>query len=219
MRTAHDPKLSMPSFSEDPMEMTWDSIPRASGKQSAVLVPLFLKDEDMKILVVERSDTLRRHPGQIAFPGGAREPGDSGPVQTALREFEEETGVSSGRVEILSLLKEEHAYESDFVLYPVVGFINGDLSVADLVPDPVEVRRLIEVPLMDLCVPPMMEDFVRKGEKFQYPVFLINNGVRIWGATAWVILSLVILKIPVFGPVIGDISSISGLFGSPLSAE
>ncbi len=191
MRTVHDPKLALSALSKDGTGITWGSIPGPSTMQSAVLVPFFAREGELLILVVERSAELRRHPGQIAFPGGARETIDRGPVQTALREFEEETGVSSGRVDILALLPEEHAYSSDFILYPVVGFINGGLSVRDLAPDPVEVKRLIEIPFRDLCGPPLMEDIVRNGEKFQYPVFLIDGGIRIWGATAWVIWRLV----------------------------
>lgn len=190
MRTVHDPKLALSGLSSDGTGITWDSIPGPSVKQSAVLVPFFARGDELLILVTERSVKLRRHPGQIAFPGGAREPIDRGPVQTALREFEEETGVSSGRVDILALLPAEHAYSSDFILHPVVGFVNGGLSVMDLVPDPVEVKRLIEIPFLDLCGPPLMEDFVRNGEKFQYPVFLVDGGIRIWGATAWVIWRL-----------------------------
>ncbi|GAB6281139.1 MAG: CoA pyrophosphatase [Thermovirga sp.] len=183
----YDPQLLLSVFTDGDPKIAWDSIPGSSTRQSAVLVPFFAREDGLHILVVERSDTLRRHPGQIAFPGGAREPGDLGPVQTALREFEEETGISSQRVDILALLREEHAYSSDFTLFPVVGFVNGDISIMDLSPDPVEVRRLIEIPFGDLCGPPLMEGFVSKGEEFQYPVFLIDGGVRIWGATAWVI--------------------------------
>ena len=135
-------------------------------------------------------------PGQIAFPGGAREPGDIGPVQTALREFEEETGLPSVMVDILALLPKEHAYTSDFILYPVLGLINGDISIADLCPDPVEVRRLIEIPLREFRNPPLMEDFEIKGDKLQYPVFRTGDGVRIWGATAWVIWRLIRIIVP-----------------------
>lgn len=189
----YDPEFVLSAFNdgEKKTATTWSGIPGTVERQSAVLVPFFARSRELFLLMVERSDMLRRHPGQIAFPGGAREPGDIGPVQTALREFEEETGVPSGRVDILALLPEEHAYSSDFTLYPVVGFINGDLSVADLRPDPVEVRRLIEIPLREFSGSPLMEDFDIKGKKFHYPVFWAGDGVRIWGATAWVILRLI----------------------------
>lgn len=165
----------------------WDEVSGPGEKQSAVLVPFFFAGGEISILVVERSVCLRRHPGQIAFPGGVREPADMGPVHTALREFEEETGISSGTVDIISLLPKEHAFSSDFTLYPVAGFVKGRLDLKELSPDPVEVRRLIEIPLKELMLPPLMEDFFRNGERFQYPVYIIGGDVRIWGATAWII--------------------------------
>lgn len=191
MRTLYDPDLVLSAFDRGDTAIAWESLPGNSARQSAVLVPLFAGKDELMVLVAERSGTLRRHPGEIAFPGGARDPDDRGPVQTALREFEEETGVSSGRVDILALLQKEHAYTSDFTLYPVAGFIRGEVSVAELFPDPVEVRRLIEIPFSEFLDPPLMEDFVRNGEKFQYPVFTAGAGVRIWGATAWILWRLI----------------------------
>jgi len=170
---------------------TWRDVPGPSERQSAVLVPFFTRRDDLFLLFVERSFSLRRHPGQIAFPGGVREEGDLGPEETALREFEEETGISSDSVEILGALQEERAYSSDFLLYPVAGFIDREISISDLVPDPVEVKRLIEVPFREIAVNPRMENFVRGGDSFQYPVFLVDGDVRIWGATAWILWRLI----------------------------
>lgn len=170
---------------------TWAEVPGPPERQSAVLVPFYARGDDLFLLVVERSVSLRRHPGQIAFPGGAREEGDRGPAETALREFEEETGISSGSVEIIGVLQEEHAYSSDFLLYPVAGFIDREISISELAPDPVEVKRLIEIPFGELSAPPRMEDFVWGGESFRYPVFLFDGAVRIWGATAWILWRLI----------------------------
>lgn len=170
---------------------SWSDVPGPAERQSAVLVPFFTRRDDLFLLFVERSFSLRRHPGQIAFPGGIREEGDLGPEETALREFEEETGISSESVDILGALPEERAYSSDFLLYPVAGFIDREISISELLPDPVEVKRLIEVPLRELAVPPRMEVFTRGGDSLQYPVFLIDGDVRIWGATAWILWRLI----------------------------
>lgn len=185
-KTVFDPGMIMASLHCKDPRMEWDDISPTPEKQSAVLVPFFSKKGVAHILVVERSFSLRRHPGQIAFPGGAREGSDRGPAETALREFEEETGISSDRIDLIGILPEERAYTSDFVLFPVVGFIRSEFSLAGLTPDPVEVKRLIEIPLHALAKDPVMEEFSRGGEPLSYPVFVIGD-IRIWGATAWII--------------------------------
>jgi 8-oxo-dGTP pyrophosphatase MutT (NUDIX family) len=173
------------------LKKRWKDIPGSPEKQSAVLVPVFAQGDAFSLMLVERSKSLRRHPGQIAFPGGAREEKDQGPVDTALREFEEETGLSGSKVVVIGNLPEEHAYSSDFVLFPVVGFLGRGISLKDLRPDPVEVERVFTVPLSSLYGVPEMEKFYRKGMVFGYPVYNCD-GLRIWGATAWIIRRLVL---------------------------
>jgi len=156
-----------------------------------VLVPVFPRDGELFLLLLERSVSLRRHPGQIAFPGGAMEKRDRGPVDTALREFTEETGIPGERVEIVGTLPEVRAYSSDFSLFPVVGLIPSGIGPGDLSPDSHEVKSVLEVPLKALERAPVMENFTREGKVLSYPVFRIGDGVNIWGATAWIILNLI----------------------------
>ncbi|HRV70662.1 MAG TPA: CoA pyrophosphatase [Thermovirgaceae bacterium] len=170
---------------------SWKEIPGNPEKQSAVLVPVLAEGECFSLMLVERSKLLRRHPGQISFPGGARDEDDHGPVDTALREFEEETGISGSKVEVIGNLTEEYAYSSDFILYPVVGFLGRSFSAEDIRPDPVEVERIFTVPLAFFFGVPKMEEFFRNGMTFGYPVYTFK-GLRIWGATAWIIRRLVI---------------------------
>ena len=143
------------------------------------------------ILFTERPTHLRRHPGQIGFPGGAREDADGTPAETALRESREETGLASDSVELLGLLSPEVAYTSDFLVYPVVGWINSPQTVAELDPDPQEVKRLIRAPLLSFQPQPPLE-WKREGAlRYVYPVFPLENGDRIWGVTARILLQLV----------------------------
>lgn len=169
----------------------WANLSDRKGKPSAVLVPFFPRENELHLLLMERSSALRRHPGQIAFPGGARDKSDMGPVDTALREMAEETGISRDEVEILGVLPEVHAFSSDYVLYPVVGFIPYDVFPAGITPDPEEVNRILDVPFRSLDNPPGWETFEREGRTFRYPVFLLDDGTVIWGATAWILWNLI----------------------------
>ena len=179
------------SFTSAGLARRWKDIPGSPEKHSAVLVPVLAESDVFSLMLVERSKSLRRHPGQIAFPGGAREEKDPGPVDTALREFEEETGIPGSKVEVIGNLPEERAYSSDFILYPIVGFLGNCLSPEDLKPDPVEIERIFTVPLSFFSGVPEMEEFQRKDRIFAYPVYTFNS-LRIWGATAWIIRRLVL---------------------------
>ncbi len=157
---------------------------------SAVLVPLFPRGEGLFLLLVERSDSLKRHPGQVAFPGGAREKRDRGPVETALREFTEETGIPAERVEVVGALPEVWVYSSDFTIFPVVGYLPSGVAPGDLSPDGNEVKRVLEVPLKQLERPPRMENPAGEGQNFPFPVYRLDDGVILWGASARIILDL-----------------------------
>ena len=109
-------------------------------------MPLFPRGEGLFLLLVERSDSLKRHPGQVAFPGGAREKRDRGPVETALREFTEETGIPAEKVEVVGALPEVRVYSSDFTIFPVVGYLPSGVAPGDLSPDGNEVKRVLEIP-------------------------------------------------------------------------
>ncbi len=188
------PGLARRVFSRIPPigeRIDWERFSDRKGKPSAVLVPFFPKGDELHLLLLERSAALRRHPGQIAFPGGAREESDRGPVDTALRETTEETGISGDAVEVLGILPEVHAFSSDFVLFPVVGFIPYDVFSEGITPDPAEVQRVLDVPFRSLGNSPKWETFNRKGKVLKYPVFPLDDDVIIWGATAWILWNLI----------------------------
>lgn len=169
----------------------WEGLDPGRFRSSAVLVPLYLDKGKLMVLFTERPVHLRRHPGQIGFPGGAREEWDRTPGETALRESREEIGLAGDNVRLLGLLSPEVAYTSDFLVYPVVGWIDSLQTVRELAPNPQEVKRLLPAPLGSFQTEPPLE---WKGEgslKFVYPVFPLQSGDRIWGVTARILLQLV----------------------------
>lgn len=110
---------------------------------AAVLVPLVERDDGVHVVLTRRTENLRDHPGQISFPGGRIEPGDNGPLGAALRETEEEIGVSPPLVEVLGPLP-RYRTGTGFLVHPLVGFIDPR---AGFRPEPGEVAEIFEVPL------------------------------------------------------------------------
>lgn len=154
--------------------------------QAAVLVPVVDRREPSVILTL-RPETMRRHPGQISFPGGRLDPGDSGPVEAALREAEEEIGLSPARVDIIGL-GDRYRTVTGFEVTPVVGILPADIRLS---PHPGEVADLFEVPLHYLLDPAhqKVRSAVWRGQERRF--FEIEyEGRRIWGATAAMIVNL-----------------------------
>lgn len=115
-------------------------------RESAVLAPLFLRDGRPYALLTRRPMSLKRHPGQIAFPGGGREAEDKTPLHTALRELEEEVGIPGANVEVLGMLGGMPT-PTGYFIRPFVGAIPSDFTVK---PDPREIELIIEAPLEEL---------------------------------------------------------------------
>ena len=152
---------------------------------AAVLVAITERPDPGLILTV-RHDDLRTHAGQVAFPGGRIDPGET-PVQAALRETHEELGLDPGQVTILG---EADLYRTvtGYQVSPVVGLVPADLSLA---PNPAEVAGWFEAPL-DFVLDPanqrrMSAEF--RGRTRHY--YQIDwQGLRIWGATAAMLVNL-----------------------------
>ena len=139
------------------------------------------------VLLTLRPETMRKHPGQISFPGGRIDPGDDGPVAAALREAEEEIGLPPSQVEVIGLA---HVYRTitGFEVTPVVGIVPPDLPLS---PHPGEVAALFEAPLHYLLDPAhhVRRSAIFAGRERHY--FEIDyEGRRIWGATAAMIVNL-----------------------------
>jgi 8-oxo-dGTP pyrophosphatase MutT (NUDIX family) len=149
-------------------------------RQAAVLVLFGDGPDGPDVLLLQRSDELRNHAGQPAFPGGGVDPGDDYPVGTALREAQEEAGVDPAGVRVLATLPELFLGPSDNLVVPVVAWWDdpGEVSVGD----PREVARVARVPLTELADP---ANRFRVGHPsgFVGPAFGVADMV-VWGFTA-----------------------------------
>ena len=125
--------------------------PGAGARAAAVLVLIGAGDQGPEILFVERSATLRTHAGQIAFPGGASDPGDADLIATAIREAHEETGVDVGGIEPIGALPAAHVAVSGFDVTTVIGWWRRRSPVGAA--DPREVASVIIVPVATLTDP------------------------------------------------------------------
>lgn len=148
---------------------------------ASVLVGLVERPQGLSVLLTKRSETLRRHTGQIAFPGGRRDPGET-PWQTALREAEEEVGLTPGFV---SLVGQSTPYRTgtNYLITPVVGFVRPGFTLR---PNPAEVAEIFETPFGFLMDPANHEQHERAlpgGETRRFYAMTHENRF-IWGATA-----------------------------------
>ena len=125
--------------------------PPDGGRPSAVLVLFGDGPDGPDLLLVQRGPGLRRHSGQPAFPGGAVDPGDGGPVPAALREAAEEAGVDPAGVEVLAVLPDLFIARSGFSVTPVLAWWRRPVPVAPA--DPPEVTAVARVPLSELADP------------------------------------------------------------------
>jgi 8-oxo-dGTP pyrophosphatase MutT (NUDIX family) len=156
---------------------------RGRETAAAVLIPIVGGD----VVLVRRSDELSRHAGQYAFPGGAVEPGDSGPVAAALRESWEEVGLEPGRVEVLGLM-DDFRTPTGFVITPVVGAVGPG---PELHPASGEVAEVVPIPLLHLLRADAFTRVTRQARGLLvHGDALLWEGRVVWGATARMLLAL-----------------------------
>jgi 8-oxo-dGTP pyrophosphatase MutT (NUDIX family) len=125
--------------------------PASGGRPAAVLILFGTGPRGPDVLLIERAAELRKHAGQPAFPGGAIDEADGGPVQAALREAAEETGVDPAGVLVVGVLPELYIPRSDFRVTPVLGWWHTPSEVAP--GDPGEIAAVLRVPVADLANP------------------------------------------------------------------
>ncbi|TDK90534.1 MULTISPECIES: NUDIX hydrolase [Mycobacteriaceae] len=144
---------------------------------------------DADLLVTVRASTLRHHAGQAAFPGGASDPGDDGPIGTALREANEETGIDPSRLHILATLDRMFIPPSGFHVVPVLAYSPDPGHV--LAVDPAETAIVARVPVRAFVNPENRLMVYRKENTRQFagPAFLLNQ-MLVWGFTAQVISAM-----------------------------
>lgn len=154
---------------------------------AAVLVPILRRPEGETVLFTVRHRGLKRHPGQISFPGGRVDPGDVDAVATALRETEEEVGIPPQAVRVLGQL-DCYVTRTGYCVTPVVGVVD---SPPPLTPADAEVEEIFEAPLAFVLDPRNQLRESREAEGQRRHFYAIRFGERfIWGATAGMLVCL-----------------------------
>jgi 8-oxo-dGTP pyrophosphatase MutT (NUDIX family) len=154
--------------------------PASGGRPSAVLVLFAQGTDGPDLLLIQRSEGLRLHAGQPAFPGGAIDAADSGPVAAALREAAEEVGLDPAGVEVVGTLPELFIERTGFRVVPVLAWWRRPCAVAPV--DPREVAAVERVAVTELA-DPAARLMVRVPSGRISPAFRVR-GMLIWGFTA-----------------------------------
>ena len=154
---------------------------------AAVLVPVVVRGSLPTVLLTRRTDHLHHHPGQISFPGGRVEAADTSPIDTALRETQEEIGLDRRHIELIGTLP-DYLTGTGFRVTPLVGLVTPPF---ELTLDAFEVAEAFEVPLSHFLDPANHEQhsIVHEGRVRQFHA-MPYQGYFIWGATAGIIMSL-----------------------------
>ena len=147
---------------------------------AAVLVPLYLSGGELHAVFTRRREDLRRHPGEISFPGGRQDDDETDLRLTALREAEEEIGLPPRAVELVGALQPTPTIATNYAVYPFVGLIEPG---REWEPSATEVAEVLEVPLRALREGYERRRLLRRGVPFRTDVYVIGEDV-IWGATA-----------------------------------
>jgi 8-oxo-dGTP pyrophosphatase MutT (NUDIX family) len=191
---ARDPASAVPAVPAVPANSDFD-LGKAYGSNevdgpltpAAVLIGLVERAAGLSVILTRRADTLRRHTGQIALPGGRRDPGET-PWQTALREAHEEIGLEPAYVDVVGL-STPYRTGTGYLITPVVGFVRPGFT---LVANPDEVADIFETPFGFLMDPANLEEHERElpsGEKRRFYAYTHEDRF-IWGATAGMLRAL-----------------------------
>ncbi|WP_298625543.1 CoA pyrophosphatase [uncultured Zoogloea sp.] len=164
-----------------------EGIPSGPLRPAAVLVPIVLRESEPTLLLTRRTDHLHHHPGQVSFPGGRVEAQDTSPIETALRETEEEISLARRHVELLGCLP-QYRTGTGFDVTPVVGLVTPPFELS---PDAFEVAEVFEVPLSFLLdeANHQLHRVEVRGKLREYYAMPYGD-YFIWGATAGMIVSL-----------------------------
>jgi 8-oxo-dGTP pyrophosphatase MutT (NUDIX family) len=156
-------------------------------KQAGVLVPLYLDAAGaVHAVFTRRHGDLRRHAGEVSFPGGRRDEADADLCATALREAHEEIGLPPDGVEIAGALQPTPTFVTDYAIYPFVGLIEPGIAWALA---HAEVERVLELPLEAVRAGYARRRLVRRGLPIRTDTFVVGDDL-IWGATARIVADL-----------------------------
>jgi 8-oxo-dGTP pyrophosphatase MutT (NUDIX family) len=152
---------------------------------AAVLVPLYLDGAALHAVFTRRRDDLRRHGGEISFPGGRQDEGEDLRL-TALREAEEEIGLEAADVELIGALQPTPTIATNYAVYPFVGLIEPGRRWR---PSAAEVAEVLELPLHRVRAGYARRRLLRRGVPFRTDVYCVDEHL-IWGATARIVADL-----------------------------
>jgi len=165
----------------DPAHAT--TLPVHGRTEAAVLAALYVEDGDLHALFTRRHRDLRSHPGEISFPGGRRDEGET-LGQTALREAEEEIGLHREEVQLLGALAPVATFVSNYAVYPFVGLIEAG---GTWTPSAGEVEEVIELRLSELAASRTRTRLEHRGIPLRTDVYDVGEELVIWGATARIV--------------------------------
>jgi 8-oxo-dGTP pyrophosphatase MutT (NUDIX family) len=181
-------RTSLAASEDHPVPYASDRRERSTntGTAAAVLIAITNRAEP-GVILTQRPETMRRHAGQVAFPGGRIDPDDRDAIDAALREAEEEVALPRAQVQIIQALSRYQTI-TDFDIIPVLAVIPPDLP---LVPQPREVAAVFEVPLSFIFDPANRQERSVMVEGIERRYFEIMwSERRIWGATAAMLANL-----------------------------
>ena len=163
--------------------------PNPKNRAAGVLVLFYLRAERLHVLLFRRTEKVPTHKGQVAFPGGSREPGDANLQETAMREAREELGVATDRAVPLGALKPFETFVSNFEVSPFCAWLLDPDPIFEA--QPFEVQDILEVPVDEL----RLRKNRRRGRvpgfnvPIPLPYYKIDNTI-IWGATGGIVEEL-----------------------------
>jgi len=159
--------------------------PPPGARIAAVLLPLVGPGDaqDPELVFTRRTEDLPRHPGEISFPGGMQESSDAGPRAAALREAEEELGISPASVEVLGALAPVHTVVSAILIVPFVGMLSGG---PEFRPDEGEIAEVLAYPLSRLLEAETLVEWPIGDHTYRGFAYEMD-GNTIWGATAFIL--------------------------------
>jgi 8-oxo-dGTP pyrophosphatase MutT (NUDIX family) len=155
-------------------------------KDAAVLIPIYQRGGDLHAVFTKRRDDLRRHAGEISFPGGRQDFPDEDLRVTALRESEEEIGLPREAVEVVGALPPTGTFVTSYRIFPFVGRIEAGHRWT---PEPREVDEVMELSLRALVEGFEMQRLLRKGVPIKTPTYTVGRHF-VWGATARIVQQL-----------------------------
>jgi hypothetical protein len=151
-----------------------------------VLVPIHIRQGVLHAVFTERRHDLPRHAGEISFPGGRREPGDTDLIATALRESHEEVGLPPESVEVIGGLQPTPTVVTGYAIYPFVGIVPSGFH---WIPSESEVAAVIDLPLRAVAAGYGRRRLSRRGMALHTDTYVVD-GHMIWGATARIVSDL-----------------------------